>query len=117
MTADYIDPGRWFYLDDVGSPEYLAAVAIGPDGEQRLILAHHDSIGDPDVCYDPTCSAVRHEQLGPLPIETVRKITISVRSHRCGRPTQAGHPCRILVSRPGDTCTWHRTPTNERNHA
>ena len=109
MTSDFIDPDHTACLCDVGSPDYIAAIAIGPDGDQRLILAQRDAIGDPDVCYDPSCSDVGHEQLGALPTETVRRITISRRTHHCGRRTQAGHPCRILVSRPGDTCTWHRT--------
>jgi hypothetical protein len=106
--GDFIDPDRAVCLCDVGSADYLAAVSIGPDGDQRLILAQRDAIGDPDVRYDPLCSGVAHEQVGPLPLATVRRITVSSRTHRCGRRTQAGTPCRIRVSQPHQACEWHR---------
>lgn len=107
--GDFIDPDHTACLCDVGNPDYVAAIAIGPDGDQRLILAKRDAIGDPDVRYDPNSVGVAHEQLGPLPLEFVRRITISSRMHRCGRPTKTtGRPCRIEVSRPDQPCGLHR---------
>jgi putative component of membrane protein insertase Oxa1/YidC/SpoIIIJ protein YidD len=108
-VSDFIDPDHTACLCDVGSPDYIAAIAIGPDCDQRLILAMRDAIGDPDVRYDPTCSDVGHEQLGALPIEIVRRITISGRVNRCGRRTKSGTPCQTPVTRAGDACGWHRT--------
>jgi hypothetical protein len=107
--GELVDPDRTVCLCDVGNPDYLAAVAIGPDGDQRLILAQRDAIGDPDVRYDPLCSGVAHEQVGKLPLATVRRITVSRRTHRCGRRTKSGAPCRAPVTGPGDACVWHRT--------
>lgn len=99
-------------LCDIGGGEYIAAVAVGADGEQRLVLAERGSVGDEAVRYDPTCSEATHEQLGPLPLEYVRRLTISRRgshAHRCGRPTKAGTPCKIPVSDTGAACGFHRT--------
>jgi hypothetical protein len=107
--ASLIDDSRTRCLCDVGGDDYLAATAVAADGSEHLLLARCDALGDENVRYDPNCSDVAHEQLGALPIEYVRRITISRRTHRCGRRTQAGKPCRILVTRSGDACTWHRT--------
>ena len=115
-NASIIVDARTICLCDVGRPDCLAATAIAADGTEHLVLARVDAIGS-HVGYDPTCSAVDHEQLGALPLEYVRRITVSSRTHRCGRRTKSGAPCRTPVARPGDTCAWHRTPTNEENHA
>ncbi|WP_375489676.1 hypothetical protein [uncultured Mycobacterium sp.] len=87
---------------------HLAAVTVGPDGAEHLILAERAAIGDEHVRYDPTCSAAAHEQLGPLPLDYVARITASRRVHRCGRRTVSGTPCQTPVHRPGDACGWHR---------
>lgn len=109
-NGSIIDPDRWCCLCDVGNPDYAAAVAIAADGTQHFVLAHRDSIGDPDVVYASSCPAAPHEQRGDLPLEYVRRITIaSRRTHRCGRRTQAGRPCRIRVPAEGQACEWHRT--------
>ncbi|OBB46767.1 hypothetical protein [Mycobacterium sp. 852002-51961_SCH5331710] len=97
-------------LCDVGSENYLAAVAIGPDG-QHLVLAQRGSIGDDAARYDPTCAGIAHEQTGPLPIEYARRVAAArrrQRGHQCGHPTKAGRPCRITVAHPGEPCGWHR---------
>jgi hypothetical protein len=92
-NASLIDDSRTRCLCDVGRDDYIAATAVAADGREHLVLAQTEAIGDPDVTYDPTCADVAHEQLGALPIEVVRRITITVRTHRCGRRTgQAGHP-------------------------
>jgi hypothetical protein len=117
-NANWIDLARSACLCDVGSAGYLLAVVIGPDGAEYVQLAEKESIGNPAVGCDPTCSAIAHEQTGPLPLEFVRRITISRRTNRCGRPTAAGGRCRIPVTRPGDACVWHKTQrTSERNHS
>ena len=116
-STSYIDNSRTTCLCDVGRPDFLAATAIAADGSGHLVLAQVDAIGSPDIGYDPTCSAVDHEQLGALPIEYVRRLTVTRRTHRCGRRTKSGVPCQSPVARPGDACGWHRAPTNERNHA
>jgi hypothetical protein len=113
-NASLIDDSRTRCLCDVGRDDYIAATAIAADGTEHLVLAELDSLGDETVRYDPGCGDVAHEQLGALPPRWAARTTLA--PLRCGRRTQAGHPCRILVTRPGDTCTWHRTPTTERNH-
>jgi hypothetical protein len=110
--ADWIDTPRCACLCDVGGGDYLAAVAIGADGQERLILALRESLGDENVTYDPACSDATHERVGPLPLEYVRRITICSRTQRCGRRTKTGAPCQIPVSEPGDACGWHRQSTN-----
>jgi hypothetical protein len=104
--CDLIDRAHTVCLCDVGGG-YLAATAVGPDGEAHLILADRDAIGDEAVRYDATCAAVAHDQEGPLPIEYLRGLVIASRTPRvCGRPTKSGSPCRILT-RSGP-CGLHR---------
>jgi hypothetical protein len=110
MTDDRtapIDHRRSACLCDLGS-DYTAAVVIDASGTEYLLLVHRDEVGR-GVVYDAGCSTVGHEQLGPLPIEFVHRITVSRRTHRCGRPTKSGAPCQTQVTRPGDACGWHRT--------
>jgi hypothetical protein len=115
MTDDhtnFIDPDHTSCLCDVGAPDYIAATAVRADGSAHLLLARADDLGDESSTYDPTCSTVAHEQLGPLPLEVVRRITAAGRRARlfCGRPTKTtGQPCRIEVTRPGEPCGLHRT--------
>jgi hypothetical protein len=109
VNASLIDPDRTTCLCDAGNPDYLAATAVAADGSEHLLLAECDGIGDENVCYDPGCTDVDHEQLGALPIEYVRRLTISRRTHHCGRPTKTtGRPCRIEVTTPGEACGLHR---------
>jgi hypothetical protein len=91
------------------SPGYAAVEAVDTRGGTHYLLAECAAIGDERVTYDPTCSDVAHEQMGPLPIEYVRRLTIATRTHRCGRRTKAGAPCRTPVHRPGAACSWHRS--------
>ncbi len=79
---DLIDPARSARLYDVGLPGFIAATAIGADGETHLVLAHGDALGDPTVRYDPDTLDALHEQRGPLPLEYVRRVTITSRTHR-----------------------------------
>jgi hypothetical protein len=116
MTGHIIDPDRTACLCDLGRPEYLAATAVAADGSEHLVLARCDALGDENVRYDPTCSAVRHEQTGPLPPGVqyrVRQVMGPGNDDRdalrCGRPTKSGTRCRIPVHQPGDACVWHRT--------
>jgi hypothetical protein len=108
-NTSLIDDARTICLCDVGQPGYIAATAITAEGREHLVLAELDAIGDEHVLYDPTCTDVTHEQLGALPLEFVRRITVSQRVHRCGRPTKTtGRPCRVEVARPGEACGLHR---------
>jgi len=115
-NANLIDDDRTRCLCDVGQPDYLAATAVAADGATHLLLAQVDAIGDETVRYDPTCSAVRHEQTGPLPPGVQYRVwQVLGNRHddrdgwRCGRPTKSGTRCRTPVHRPGDACAWHRT--------
>jgi hypothetical protein len=112
--ADLIDDARTRCLCDVGAPDYLAATAVSADGTAHLLLARADAIGDENTRYDPTCRTIAHEQLGPLPLGVVQRITIARRTHCCGRRTKAGAPCRTPVARAGDACSWHRN--TDRSH-
>jgi hypothetical protein len=107
--ASLIDDARTRCLCDVGRDDYIAATAVAADGSEHLVLARCDALGDENVRYDPTCAHVSHEQLGPLSLEFVRRITAARRAHRCGRRTKSGAPCQSPVARAGDTCAWHRT--------
>jgi len=112
MTDDdvlLIDPHRQRCLCDVGAPGFRVAVAVDADGEQHLLLADVDRIGDETALVNTSCPSASHDQLGPLPLEFTRRLTVSLRTHRCGRMTKSGAPCRIAVHRPGDACARHRT--------
>jgi hypothetical protein len=114
-TRTYIDNLQSSCLCDAGLPSYIAAVLVAADGRQDLVLVHEELLGDERHTYNYTVPEAAHERVGPLPLEFVRKITISRRTHRCGRPTKStGAPCRTPVARPGDTCAWHRTIPSER---
>jgi hypothetical protein len=104
-----IDNSRAACLCDVGGDRLIATVAVAADGAEHLVLADRDRIGDDSACVDTGCRDAEHEQLGELPIEYIRRITASRRTHRCGRPTKSGAPCQTQVTRPGDACGWHRT--------
>ena len=112
MSGYITDSRRATCLCDAGAPDYVATVAVDSDGCEHLVLAERYSIGDEHVRYDATCRDVPHEQTGPLPLEYVRRLMISIRSagvHRCGRPTKTtGRPCRIEVTPPGEACGLHR---------
>jgi hypothetical protein len=105
----FLDPNRSACLCDVGAPGYLAATCIDADGSEHLVVACDAAVGTPAGRWRAGGGDVPHEQLGALPIEFVRRLTISRRTHRCGRPTQAGRPCRNRVPAEGDACDWHRT--------
>ena len=82
---DLIDGRRTVRLADVGCADYVAAAAIKPDGSEHLVLARLDQLGDDTASgYDADCPQATHEQLGPLPLEFVRRLTISRRRSRRG---------------------------------
>ncbi|BCP00703.1 hypothetical protein [Mycobacterium intracellulare] len=76
-----IDNTRSRCLCEIGCA-YIAATAVDIDGCEHLVLARRDSLGDPTVRYDADCSDIDHEQTGPLPLEYVRRLTISRRRQR-----------------------------------
>lgn len=112
-NTDLVDLDHAACLCDVGLPGYVAAVAVDSDGEAHLLLAEWGSVGDEAKRYDPLTAQAPHDQTGPLPLEYVRRLTISSRrTHRCGRATRTtGKPCRMEVAWPGQACGFH----NERN--
>ncbi len=81
-NTDLVDSYRSVGLADVGAPEYLAATAVSADGASHLVLARLDGLNDPNVRCDATCSDTPHEQLGQLPLEFVKRITITRRNRR-----------------------------------
>ncbi len=83
---DRLDPRRLARLGDVGLPGYVAAVVVDCDGETNLMLARVDAINDPAATYNAGCPDAPHDQLGPLPIEYVRRLTISRRRRRNQEP-------------------------------
>lgn len=52
---------------------YLAAVMVGPDGTEHLLLASREAMGRRELC-DNACRAVAHEQDGALPAEYMRRL-------------------------------------------
>ncbi len=111
-----IDPLRQACLCGYGAPGYRAVVAVDAQGAEHLVLADVDRINDDTAVVDTGCAAAEHEQDGPLPLDVLRRITIAHRAPRCGRRTQAGTPCRIHVSRPGQACGLHRTSIEGPRH-
>ncbi|MGF2945834.1 hypothetical protein [Mycobacterium sp. Lab-001] len=83
---DLPDRARCVGLGDVGLPDYAAATVIGSDGATHFVLAQGRALGDPDVRYDAECCDVAHEQSGPLPLEYIRRLTISRRRQRTEGP-------------------------------
>jgi hypothetical protein len=101
-----VDDERTACLCDVGSPTYVAAAAINPDGSVTYVLAAVELLGDPSATYDAHCANVTHEQTGPLPPRWRDRVELA--PARCGRRTKAGTRCRTHVGRPGDACGWHK---------
>jgi hypothetical protein len=52
---------------------FLAAVMVGPDGAEHLLLASREAMGRRELC-DNACTDVRHEQDGALPAEFMRRL-------------------------------------------
>jgi|GEM_PF-4318574 len=80
------DTTRSATLADVGAPGYLAATIVDTDGSTHYTLARIDAMGDHATRFDATAAYVAHEQLEPLPLETVRRITIAARQQLTERP-------------------------------
>ena len=77
-----IDGTHSVCLCNVGAPDYYAALVIASDGTQHFALAKISAIGDEAVQYDASCATVAHEQLGALPLDVIRRITICHRNNR-----------------------------------
>ncbi len=81
MDGCTIDDSRSRYLAGGESGvAYVAATVIDSHGVEHFVLAKLVAIGDSEVRFDPTCAAVEHEQVGPLPLEVVRRFTIASRT-------------------------------------
>jgi len=74
---DWLDLTRSASLGDVGLPDYLAAATVNSNGDTGLVLVRRDRIDDPAATYSAACAQAPHEQLGPLPLEFVRRLTAS----------------------------------------
>ena len=93
MTSVHqIDPARSVDLADVGLPGYLAATMVDPAGGTCLVLAATAAIGDSSVIYDPEAADAVHDQLGPLPLEYVRRIAVARRTGLHRNDDAAGAP-------------------------
>ncbi|OBA65739.1 hypothetical protein A5633_03400 [Mycolicibacterium elephantis] len=103
-----LDRERADYLDDVGAPGWSVAMVLIVDPTGRFDGIEVPILLRPNatMVYDMLCSAVPHEQLGPLSVEWQQRIRDAV--WRCGRPTRNGTRCRAIVSQHGDTCRHHR---------
>ncbi|WP_179965178.1 hypothetical protein [Mycolicibacterium psychrotolerans] len=104
MTGDghLLDLERTARLCDVGAPDYVAAVAIEPDGREHSVLAKQSSIDDMDVRYDSSVAEATHEQLGSLP--GFWNLRVRLAPMRCARMTLRGSPCHVIVLTPGAPC-------------
>jgi hypothetical protein len=67
VNSDFVDFERSSCLCTEGLPGYIAAVAVGEDGSETLLLVAADQIGDVEATYDPQVLDAGHEQLGRLP--------------------------------------------------
>lgn len=79
---EILDHTRSADLSDVGAPDYLATTVVSAEGSEYLVLAERNSLGNPTVRFDADCSAVDHEQTGPLPLEYCRRLAINRRRQR-----------------------------------
>lgn len=108
MNVAYIDWNRYADLTAWCQRACFAAVLIAADGHEDFVIIDELLLDKGNHTYRPDTPDAPHEQLGPLPLEYIRRITISQRMHRCGRPTKSGAPCRTPVARSGQACAWHR---------
>lgn len=79
---DLVDGVGTVGLADVGAPGYFAATVITAAGETHYVLAEYERLGDSTADYDGQCPDAIHEQLGPLPLEFVKRIAIASRTQR-----------------------------------
>ncbi len=77
----YIDGARTASLHDVGGTNLLAATLVGAD-YVCLAIVDTEQLGGDGAMFDPRCRSVEHEQIGPLPVEYVRRLTVSQRRNR-----------------------------------
>jgi hypothetical protein len=108
-AGNWIDWDRTVCLCYSGRPDYLAAIIVAVDGSPDFVLVYRRGIGDPACTVDRTCRDASHEPLGPLPPRWAARAALT--PFRCGRTTLTGHPCRVYLSQPGDTCGRRNTST------
>ncbi|OMB93209.1 hypothetical protein [Mycobacterium colombiense] len=123
MRRVIVDRARSACLCDVGLPAVDASVCVDEDGSTTFVLIDATRLGDERFTYNPTTPQAPHEQLGPLPIEFIRRIAIARRRHlttghttHCGRRTKSGTPCRIPVMFLGEACHWHKPAARPVRH-
>lgn len=102
-----LDPHRTVCLCADGSPGYVAAVAIEPNGTEHLVIAEQASLGHHDAKYCAGAPEATHDQLGALPAHWQSRVQLA--PLRCGRTTRRGRACRSIVLHPGAPCILHET--------
>jgi hypothetical protein len=110
VSRSLIDFARSAVLCDVGAPGWLAAEAVGPDGDTALALVDTSLRGDPTCNPFASAGMPEHERLGALPSHWATRVRLA--PFYCGRPTAAGRPCRCPVAAAGAACHWHRRATD-----
>jgi hypothetical protein len=69
-----VDRAHTANLADVGSAGYEAATVVDHNGDSHLALVLRSAVGNLASVYDADCSAVAHEQTGPVDPQTARRI-------------------------------------------
>lgn len=78
--VDWIDGARSVGLGPAGLRGYIAATTVDPNGDMHLVLVDVAAIDQ--RTYRPTCPEAPHEQLGPLPLDVVKRVAIAQRNHQ-----------------------------------
>lgn len=105
--AFLIDPQRSVCLCNEGAEGHRISVALNAAGDEHFVVILDAAVNDVSVRYDAACTAVAHEQLGPLPPLWKSRTWLS--PLRCGRPTKTtGAGCRNIVATPGSACRRHQ---------
>lgn len=97
-----IDSARSVRLWDVGGTDLMAAMTVGPNGEDTLWIVDEKQLGRAGTDHGDEKPA--HELVGQLPQAVRDRIWKPL---RCGRRTRLGRPCRARVLSPGEPCAHH----------
>lgn len=91
---------------------YAASVCVTPTGGTVLWLLGNGGQLDDSDDYGCTCIDCAPHEHPDRPLPTRMLNILDRPTHpRCGRRRSDGHPCRALVTHPGNACHWHRTET------
>ena len=104
LDRSLVDDQRSASLCDCGSPGYMAAVCINPNGDEAFWLV---SLDENVECPRSGNAEQPHEKVGRLPGHLQERIWGD--AIRCGHPRRNGVPCRHRVREPGQVCGFHST--------